>query len=233
MKLSNRLDTVSQLIIKYQRGRVLADIGTDHAYLPVYLSMNNYIDLGYACDVAKGPLSLAENTINKYHIKNIKPLLGSGLTPICNEYVSDISICGMGGQLITEILDEHKEYLHDKRLYLQANTANYELREYLYKNNFKIIDEAIIEDMGHIYEIEVCEYSDASLLHTELDLIFGPVLRIKKGDTFKKKWQFESSVQQRILNSVESDHPAYKKAYQYKKIIEDMLSESERNYSSY
>lgn len=75
-----------------------------------------------------------------------------------------ISICGMGGLLMSEILDAHLDYVEDKILFLQANTAIDLLREYLMNHNLQIIDEALVKDAHHIYEIMVVKKG-----HQELD----------------------------------------------------------------
>ena len=105
MKLSKRLQLIADVIIKYKQGSVLADIGTDHGYLPCYLVENKIIASAYACDVAKGPLESSKETIKQYALEDrVFPMLGSGLNPILNRKVDMISIAGMGAYLICEIL---------------------------------------------------------------------------------------------------------------------------------
>ena len=111
MKLSKRLQAIADLIIKYKHGESLGDIGTDHAYLPCYLVNENVIQKAYACDIAKGPIQASIETIGSYHLENkVIPLLGSGIHPLLDQQVDMISICGMGGKLIVDILDEFPEY---------------------------------------------------------------------------------------------------------------------------
>ena len=97
-----------------------------------------------------------------------------------------ISIAGMGGILMVEILNEYRDLLKNYRFVLQANVGIEILREYLDKNHLKIIDEGIVEDAHHIYEIIVCEY-DESTSYTKEDYYFGPILRKNKNDLFYKK----------------------------------------------
>lgn len=83
MKLSKRLQAIADLIIKYKKGEILADIGTDHAYLPCYLVKEGIIEKAYACDIASGPINASIETIQYYELeKQVIPLLGSGMTPI-------------------------------------------------------------------------------------------------------------------------------------------------------
>ncbi|MEE3308307.1 class I SAM-dependent methyltransferase, partial [Sharpea azabuensis] len=111
MKLhSKRLLAIAKAIAQHKQGTILADIGTDHAYLPCFLYDQGVIEKAYACDVAEGPLASSKQTIIANHMEGkIIPLLGNGLDPIVNEDVDMISICGMGGMLMIEILDAHNE----------------------------------------------------------------------------------------------------------------------------
>ncbi|WP_033162823.1 tRNA (adenine(22)-N(1))-methyltransferase [Sharpea azabuensis] len=206
MKLhSKRLLAIAKAIAQHKQGIILADIGTDHAYLPCFLYDQGVIEKAYACDVAEGPLASSKQTIIANHMEGkIIPLLGNGLDPIVNEDVDMISICGMGGMLMIEILDAHNE-MHDHRFFLQANNGLAELRAYLAGHHFCIIDEDLVEDAHHIYEYMVVEKGEMVL--DEDDLLFGPINRQKKTELFRKKWQFELNVQKKIIASLPEGHP--------------------------
>ena len=93
MKLSKRLELLAYLVEKHKKGNILADIGTDHAYLPCYLVEKNIIDKAYACDVAKGPFAASLSTIKQYHFEeNVEALLGDGLDPILDKEVEDFLV---------------------------------------------------------------------------------------------------------------------------------------------
>ena len=224
MKLSKRLQAIANLIIKYKQGTLLADIGTDHAYLPCYLVLNNVISKAYACDIASGPINASIETIKQYQLeKQVIPLLGSGMNPILDKHVDMISICGMGGKLTVDILDEHKEYLNHHLLILQSNVGLEILREYLYKNKFEIIDEDMVKDASHIYEIIVCKKTDKDLSYNEHDLYFGPCLRHKKSELFIEKWTRQLEVQKRILKSLDVSHPRHQEVTYLMEMIEGEL----------
>ncbi|MCD7809811.1 MAG: class I SAM-dependent methyltransferase [Erysipelotrichaceae bacterium] len=224
MKLSKRLQAIADLIIQYKEGHVLADIGSDHAYLPVYLVLNNVVDKAYACDIASGPLSAAIETIETYQVeKRVKPLQGSGLNPILDKSVDMISICGMGGKLTVEILDEFPEFLDNHRFILQANVGLEVLREYLYQQHMRIIGEDIVKDANHIYEIIVCEKSDEYFTYNEKDIYFGPILRKQKNDLFKEKWLRQLSTYQHILTSLTPSQPRYQEVKHMIELIEEQL----------
>lgn len=231
MKLSKRLQAIANLVEKYKQGEILADIGTDHAYLPCYLVEKGIIEKAYACDIASGPINASIETIKQYQLeKYVIPLLGSGMNPIIDKNVNMISICGMGGKLTVDILDEHKTYLNHHRFILQSNVGLEILREYLYSQHMKIIDEDIVKDYHHIYEIIVCEKTDEILKYEEKDFIFGPCLRIKKDKLFYEKWEHQLEVQQRIISSLKKEHPRFQEVQHMINMIEGELSESKTNY---
>lgn len=226
MKLSKRLQAIADLIIKYKQGEVLADIGTDHAYLPCYLLSEGIISKAYACDIASGPINASIETIKQYQLENhVIPLLGSGMNPIMDKEVDMISICGMGGKLTVDILDEHREVLDQHRFILQSNIGIEILREYLYKQNMQIIDEGIVKDAHHIYEIIVCEKRENELNYTTRDFVFGPCLRKEKNELFYEKWNYQLNIQKNILASLAPDHPRYKEVYEMIELIEGELNE--------
>ncbi|MDD6512757.1 tRNA (adenine(22)-N(1))-methyltransferase [Sharpea azabuensis] len=223
MKLhSKRLLAIAKAIAQHKQGTILADIGTDHAYLPCFLYDQGVIEKAYACDVAEGPLASSKQTIIANHMEGkIIPLLGNGLDPIVNEDVDMISICGMGGMLMIEILDAHNE-MHDHRFFLQANNGLAELRAYLAGHHFCIIDEDLVEDAHHIYEYMVVEKGEMAL--DEDDLLFGPINRQKKTELFRKKWQFELNVQKKIIASLPEGHPKRINVTQMIEKIEKVLA---------
>jgi len=225
MKLSKRLEAISRLVEKYKHGEVLADIGSDHGYLPCDLVSRNVMKKAYACDIAEGPLNASKENIQLNHLENkVIPLLGSGMNPIIDKKVDMISISGMGGILMVEILNEHKDLLKNYRFVLQANVGIEILREYLTQMNLKIIDEDIVKDAHHIYEIIVCEYDKDVNLEQE-DYYFGPILRKKKNQLFIEKWQHHLYTQKKILSSLNSDHPKYKEVLSLIHMIEGELNE--------
>ncbi|MDE6952922.1 MAG: class I SAM-dependent methyltransferase [Erysipelotrichales bacterium] len=231
MKLSKRLQAIANLIIKYKQGEILADIGTDHAYLPCYLVLEDIIEKAYACDIASGPISASIETIQQNQLeKYIIPLLGSGMNPIIDKNVDMISICGMGGKLTVDILDEHIDYIKNHRLILQSNIGLEILREYLFQHHIQIIDEDIVKDANHIYEILVCEKTRKHLKYDELDIYFGPCLRQKKNELFYEKWKRQLEIQNNILLSLDEQHPKYKEVQHMIEMIEGELNEGKTHY---
>ena len=224
MKLkSKRLLKIAECIKNYKKGNILADIGTDHAYLPCFLFKEKTITHAYACDVAEGPLQSSKATIAQEDVKeHVIPLLGDGLAPIVDKDVDMISICGMGGLLMTQILDCHPEKMETARFFLQANTAIDLLREYLMKHDMRIIDEDIVKDAHHIYEIIIAE-KGKDVSYTKEELFFGPVLMKKKDPLFIEKWQKQLVGQTNILKGLPETHEKYQEVKDMVDLIKKVI----------
>lgn len=205
MKLSKRLDCIAYMIKKQASSEdQLADIGTDHGYLPCFLVEKSIVNKAYACDVAIGPLNSSRDTIKMMNLEEkVIPLLGDGLVPILNLPVTMVSISGMGGFLMVDILKAHLHQLsHVHTLILQANICEYALREYLCTNGWKIVDEALVKDVHHLYEVVVFKRTVQQMNYTILDYRYGPILRKERPPLFIKKWEREKQIKERILQSI-------------------------------
>ncbi|MCE7794230.1 tRNA (adenine(22)-N(1))-methyltransferase TrmK [Salipaludibacillus sp. CUR1] len=199
-KLSKRLEKVSHFI---KEGAIVADIGSDHAYLPVYLADTGKSPFVIAGDVNEGPLSSAQDQITKHNLKDkIKAKLGSGLSVLEGESVDTVVIAGMGGPLIASILDNDKEQLEGvNRLVLQPNVASDHVRKWLFDNGWNLVDEAILEEDDHVYEIAVAEKGNARQNYSsmlEKELWMGPFLLKNKNSAFEKKWKRELAQLEKI-----------------------------------
>lgn len=187
--LSARLACVASLV---SAGARVADIGSDHAYLPAALVLDGKIDFAIAGEVVKGPYENAVHEIKDHQLKGqVIPRLADGLAAIePADKVDTITIAGMGGSLIASILEKGKDKLTEiKRLVLQPNVGESQLREWLMNNHYQIMTEKIIEEDNHIYEIIVAEPSVVPFRYSKYELDFGPFLLENKGPIFKKKWQ--------------------------------------------
>ncbi len=187
--LSARLACVASLV---PAGARVADIGSDHAYLPAALVLDGKIDFAIAGEVVKGPYENAVHEIKGHQLEGqVIPRLADGLAAIePADKVDTITIAGMGGSLIASILEKGKNKLTEiKRLVLQPNVGESQLREWLMNNHYQIMTEKIIEEDNHIYEIIVAEPSVVPFRYSKYELDFGPFLLENKGPVFKKKWQ--------------------------------------------
>ena len=187
--LSARLACVASLV---SAGARVADIGSDHAYLPAALVLDGKIDFAIAGEVVKGPYENAVHEIKDHQLEGqVIPRLADGLAAIePADKVDTITIAGMGGSLIASILEKDKNKLTGiKRLVLQPNVGESQLREWLMNNYYQIMNEKIIEEDNHIYEIIVAEPSVVPFRYSKYELDFGPFLLENKGPVFRKKWQ--------------------------------------------
>ncbi len=136
-----------------RQGAVLADVGTDHAYLPVFLCESGKIEKAYATDIALGPLEAARLHIAESGLsERIFPVLTDGLLGLEDKGITDVTICGMGGELIASIIDK-APFVKTKevRLILQPMTRQGDLRCYLAENGFLVEEEAVVSAKGKCY----------------------------------------------------------------------------------
>ncbi|MCM3599551.1 tRNA (adenine(22)-N(1))-methyltransferase TrmK [Robertmurraya korlensis] len=203
-RLSKRLSAVSNFI---PEGAKLADIGSDHAYLPCHVVKAGKVPYAIAGEVVEGPFQSARKQVEMEGLtKQIDVRKGNGLEVIGVGEVDCITIAGMGGALIATILEEGKEKLKGvKRLVLQPNISAISIRLWLLGNGWSLIDEAILEEDGKIYEILVAEKGDPKSVYTEKmenQLLFGPYLSKEKNEAFIDKWTAEWNNWDRILKQM-------------------------------
>lgn len=178
MKLSPRLQAIADSI---KSCTILADIGTDHAYIPIYLALEGCIDHAIAADINKGPLEIAQKGIQQYRLDDkIETRLGSGLTVLKPHEAEAIVIAGMGGMLIAEIIEASKDVaMSAKDLVLQPMQDSGKLRKYLLEQGFEIIDEELAKEDRKIYEILWVKYTGHSKI-VESFIEIGPKVIEKK-----------------------------------------------------
>lgn len=203
IKLSKRLKMVAGFVAPQAR---VADIGSDHAYLPTYLVQSGQINFALAGEVVKGPFEIAQNQVNEMNLQQqIEVRLANGLAAIeLTDQIDTIVIAGMGGILISEILDAGQEKLAPvKRLILQPNNHEDSLRQWLFDHHFMIKNEAILLEAGKFYEIIVAEPAEISVSKISVpsakSLMFGPILSEEKSEVFQQKWQKELTTLHKIL----------------------------------
>lgn len=200
-KLSSRLQLVADFIPK---GFILADIGSDHAYLPCYVVKKGVVPYAIAGEVVEGPFQSALKQVREEGLSElISVRKGNGLEVIDDNEVDCITIAGMGGTLISTILEEGKSKLKAvKRLILQPNISAISIRQWLLNNDFELIKEEIIEEDGKIYEVLVAERGvPLKPYQSDIDkgLLMGPYLLKSKNNVFEKKWLEEKRNWENIL----------------------------------
>ena len=172
-KLDSRLRTA----LKYLRhGRTLADIGTDHAYLPIYAVEYGYSERAIASDINEGPTERARTNVALHSLtERITVVRCDGLCGIEKYDPDDIAIFGMGGELIARIIEDAPWVKSEnKRLILQPMTNADTLRKYLCGNRFTIIEETLSEQSGKLYVTLCCEWTgEEEPPLTEVEAILG------------------------------------------------------------
>jgi len=194
--ISKRLKVIAGMV----RHTSIADVGTDHALLPIFMCGAGLIEKAVACDVNKGPLDSAKKNIAKSGLGNvIETRLGSGIEPILTGECETLVIAGMGGALIIELLsaeiDKAKAF---KQLVLQPQRSMYGLRKFLAENGFVIHNEILVEENDifyFIYDVATGEVED----YTEEELRFGKYVQKNNPIIFRKFIRGEVAKCEKIL----------------------------------
>ena len=194
MELSKRLKRIAEHVDKCES---VADIGTDHGYIPIYLVKEGICKKAIASDINKGPIEKAKVNVAFEGVSNkVKCLLGPGLNPLKVGEVNGVILAGMGGNLTRDILladmDKVKKY---DFIILQPAQNPEVLREFLYKNDYEIIDEDLIKDEGRFYEL----------------FKVSPLLREKGHPLFKEFIEEKINRCETILSFIKEDTEAAKK----------------------
>ena len=172
MKIDARLLAVAELV---SDGAYLADVGTDHAYLPIHLAEQGKISGAVASDIHKGPLESAEKNIREAGFSDkICTVLTDGLQGLEPYPVTDVVIAGMGGLMIKGILEKASAFKERSvKFILQPMQHIPDLRRYLGENGFAIQKEAQATAEGKFYQIILCSYDGVVRKETELELLLG------------------------------------------------------------
>jgi tRNA (adenine22-N1)-methyltransferase len=232
MKLSYRLQAIVDYIPK---NTIVGDIGTDHGYIPVYLVENKISKKVIGTDISKNSL----NKIIEYvkltgNEEKVDIRLGDGLEVIRPFEIDTVVIAGMGGLLIRDILDKDKEKRDSiTHFILQANVATKELREYLYENNFQIIDEKLVKEDSKFYEII---YAKKGKEYISKDIYYeiGKKLILNKDPLVREFIDSKIKTIEKIIEEIK-DKKTEKSEERYKELIKrtielkEVLTEIESN----
>lgn len=155
-----------QLIFNHVTGKTAADIGTDHAYIPIELIKSGKCERVIATDVRQGPAETAARHIKKQGL-NIEIRVGSGLSVLDPGETEDIIIAGMGGKLICSILAEHPDTAAKSTLILQPMNGQYELRKFLKENNYNVAAEDLTVEGFKVYNLLVVKECENPVIYNE------------------------------------------------------------------
>ena len=217
--LSQRLKMVADLVDVNSQ---VVDIGTDHAYLPAYLLTNKIATKALACDLRKGPLFNAQKTVKKYRLENKLELkLSDGLKEINSEEVDTVIICGMGGNLIVNIISDVL-WLKNKKntLILQPQSHQEDVREFLVQNGFQILKEVSCEDNGKLYSAIKSKYIGSITEKPSWYYYFGELIYNK--DEFSKKIVQKNLKRLKILSNAQKNHGSIELHKEYETIISEV-----------
>lgn len=185
MTLDARLAMVAACI---RPGSRLADIGTDHAYLPVWLVEAGVCPSAIASDLRPGPLESARRTVEAAGLSDrISLRLGDGLSTVQPGEAEDIAIAGMGGETIAAILAA-APLVQDKavRLVLQPMSRAEELRRFLLENGFSLLAERLVTDGAHLYPVMTAVYTQAPPPADALPIYAG-AFSVQEGRPYRQR----------------------------------------------
>lgn len=213
LNLSERMLMAAKMV---RKGNAVADIGTDHAYLPAYLILNGIAPKALACDVRKGPLENAKKTVEHYGIEGkITLRLSDGFDEIQPSEAEDFIMCGMGGTLMEQLVSR-THWLKDssKRIIVQPQSHAEDIRRFFVENGFEILFEDACTDGGKLYCAIAAEYTDIKLQRPVSYIYTGELPKCKKKEA---RLYLENTVA-RLRKKLEAervhgsaDHAAYLK----------------------
>lgn len=162
VRISDRLKTVAHMCDK---GAVVADIGTDHGYLPIYLVQQEIAPSAIAMDLRKGPLDKAKKHICDNELQDrIQTRLSDGMEKLVKDEADIITICGMGGRLITDILTKGIDIIsQNTTLIVSPQSEVGDFRHFLVSHGFDVTDEKMLKEDGKYYFIIKCKKADGKV----------------------------------------------------------------------
>ncbi len=202
MKLSERLMTIISLI---PQNSIVADIGTDHGYIPAYLIENKISKKVIGTDISKGSLEkIIEYVRGLGYEEKIDSRLGDGLEVVKPYEIDTVIIAGMGGLLIRDILEKDKDVRESiVNFILQPMVAAKELREYLIENNFEIIREELAKEGNKYYEI-IYAKQGKTFIEKEIYYEISPLLIREKHPLLKEFVQYKLRGAEKIIKEIEN-----------------------------
>lgn len=222
--LSKRLAYVAAFV---PDGARLADIGSDHAYLPANLVLTKRISFAIAGEVAKGPYQNMVNELKHDGLRDkVQPRLADGLAAIHDgDKIDTVTIAGMGGTLISQILEKGQANLnHAHTMILQPNVGAIHVRQWLAQHQWQISSERIIQEDGHVYEIIASKKVRKPVHYTDRQLRFGPYLiQDVANPAFVAMWKGEASRLETSIDQMrQATNPPIEKINQFNRQLEEI-----------
>lgn len=203
MKLSRRLSTIKNFI---KKGSKLADVGTDHALLPIALVLDDISEKVIAMDIKKGPLEKARKNIKAYNLENkIETRLSNGLEKIKKDEIDTVVIAGMGADIIIDILEKFKLKTEVKEYIFSPHTEWEKFRKYLRENSYRIDEEEMILEDSKYYLIIKARYTKEKLeneFENDISDLYGTCLLKNKNLILKEFLIFEFNKKMKLLKNL-------------------------------
>lgn len=201
LNISERLQRIAAFV---PQGATMADIGSDHAYLPLYLAQQGVISSAVAGELNEGPFKGAEFNVRSHGYKDVISVRrGNGLAVIEPGEVEVITVAGMGGGTIKEILAAGEAKLQGvKRLVLSPQGDGDTLRRWLFAHGWKLIDEDLLIEDDKLYEIVVAERGEMQT-DDPIQLEFGPILLERRHPLIADRVEYELGKIKRALQGLE------------------------------
>lgn len=195
MKINSRLKLIGDLV---SDNSVCLDVGCDHAFLDIYLEKSNRGIKAIASDIAEGPLEAARSNIKRENLEGkIEVRLGNGLDTYTND-IDTVVISGMGGRNMIGIFKNNiKKLKNIETLILSPNNYQEDVKLYLTKNGFYIDNEEFVREKKFIYQVII--FKKGKKRYTKRQMLFGPILLIKKGPLFKEYYEREYKTREIML----------------------------------
>jgi len=204
MELSLRLRTIAAMVEKCDS---VADIGTDHGYIPIFLVKNDICKRAIASDINLGPIEKAKLNISLENLSaQIACRLGGGLTTIKPEEVNCAIIAGMGGNLIRDIILEREEVFNNLDSAILQPVQNPEvLRRFIYEQGYAIVDEELCFDQNKFYEILKVKYDNKPQQKEDIFYEVGETLINKKHPLIKEYLQHKIEKNKKIYENIKDE----------------------------
>ncbi len=216
--LSLRLEKIAGLVDCNAR---VADIGADHGYLSIFLEKEKLLPKIIACDINGKPLSVARKNIERAGCTKIELRRSDGFEKIKKNEIDTAIIAGMGGEVISGIIERCEWIKSDKyTLILQPMTSSQELRRYLYSNKFEIVAESAVFDTGKLYTVIKAAYSGVSKPYRDSDCYIGKLN--PKNETDYKYLKKQLSIVEGCSESLKDILKKQEEYLYYKNIAEEL-----------
>lgn len=224
-KLSKRLSLIASLV---PLGARVCDVGTDHGYLSIELIKSNIAKTVIATDIEEKPLSNARKNIEACGINNINLRLGDGLLCVLPQETDTIIIAGMGGEVISKILEKGSTVSarNEVTIILQPTTSPEVLREYLYKNGYNIEKEIPLLENNKLYSVFLVKYTSKKIKYDDFSCYIGKITpETQAGLLYIQKQQLRCLKCMTALKNIPDKN---NKFFYYKKIYDKIVKYLEK-----